>query len=237
MWGVPPMKCHGNLNSGKMSHLPGQTLLLEDIAVDTFVHSSFGTVVMTLFQGIFTAPSWHTVTSLACGWALASDRHTITTYLWLTGATTVKHFSRFYVFLGGPLYHRRWQLWGAVIRLAVPFVPAGEVIRVIFDDTTKKKAGRHIEGLDRYRNGAGSARQEYRTLRGLNFVLGIIRIPLTRWPGHSLSVPVGLELYLKPAQATALHVPYQSRSQLARAILACVATQAPGRPIRSLADG
>jgi hypothetical protein len=220
-----------------MSHLPGQTLLLEDIAVDTFVHSSFGTVVMPLFHRLFTAPSWHTFTSLACGWALATDRHTITTYLWLTGATTVKHFSRFYVFLGCPLYNRRWPLWGAVIRLAVQFVPEGEVIRVIFDDTTKKKAGRHIEGLDRYRNGAGSARQEYRTLRGLNFVLGVMRIPLKRWPGHSLSVPVGLELYLKPTQAAALNVPYRSRSQLARDILDFVAQQVPERPLRSLADG
>jgi hypothetical protein len=149
----------------------------------------------------------------------------------------VKHFSRFYVFLGGPLYNRRWQLWGAVIRLAVHFVPASEMIRVIFDDTTKKKAGSHIEGLDRYRNGAGSARQEYRTLRGVNFVLGIMRIPLQRWPGHSLSVPVGLELDLKPAQATALNVPYRSRRELARDILDFIARQLPGRPIRSLADG
>src|SRR5881394_3361332 len=135
-------KCHGNLNSSTMSHLtasqlPGQTLLLEDIAVDTFIHASFGTVVMTLLQGIFTARSWHTFTSLACGWALATDRHTITTYLWLTGATTVKHFARFYIFLGCPLYNQRWHLWGAVIRLAVQFVPAGEVMRVSFDDTTK----------------------------------------------------------------------------------------------------
>src|SRR5438105_15752085 len=106
-----------------MSHLPGQTLLLEDIAVDTFVHSSFGTMVMTLFHSLFTAPSWETFTSLTCGWALATDRHTITTYLWLTGASAVKHFSRFYVFLGCPLYDRRGQLWGAVIRLAVQFVP------------------------------------------------------------------------------------------------------------------
>jgi hypothetical protein len=231
------MKCHGNLNSSKMSHLTGQTLLLEDIAVDTFVHSSFGTVIMTLFQGLFTVPSWHTFTYLACGWALATDRHTITTYLWLTGATTVKHFSRFYVFLGSPLYHQRWRLWGAVIRLAAPFVPEGEVIRVSFDDTTKKKAGHHIEGLARYRNGAGSARQEYRTLRGVNFVLGIMHIPLRRWPGHCLSVPVGCELYLKEAQAQTLNVPYRSRSQLARAILDFVAAQLPGRSIRSLADG
>jgi len=231
------MKCHGNLSSGKMSHLPGQTRLLEDIAVDTFLHSSFGTVVTMLFHDLFTAPSWHTFTYLACGWALASDRHTITTYVWLTGAVTVKHFSRFYVFLGCPLYHKRWQLWGAVIRLAAPLVPAGEVIRVSFDDTTKKKAGLHIEGLARYRNGAGSARQEYRTLRGVNFVLGIMHIPLTRWPGHYLSVPVGCELYLKEPQAQRLNVPYQSRSQLARAILDFVAEQLPGRSIRSLADG
>ena len=118
-----------------------------------------------------------------------------------------------------------------------PVVPVGEVIRVSFDDTTKKKAGRSIEGLDRYRNGAGSARQEYRTLRGLNFVVGIMHIPLTRWPGHYLSVPVGCELYLKEPQAQSLNVPYQSRSQLARTILDFVVVQLPGRSIRSLADG
>jgi hypothetical protein len=205
--------------------------------VDTFVSSSFGSVVRTLFHGLFTTPSWHTFITLACGWALATDRHTITTYLWLTGATTIKHFSRFYVFLGCPLSHQRWHLWGAVIRLAAQWVPAGEVIQVSFDDTIKKKAGPQIEGLARSRNGAGSARQEYRTLRGLNFVLGIMRIPLQRWPGHSLSIPVGLELYRKPAQATALQVPYLSRSQLARGILDFGAEQLPGRPIRSLADG
>jgi len=231
------MQCHGNLNSSMMSHLSGQTLLLEDMAVDTFVYASFGTVVMTLVQDLFTAPSWRTFPLLAWGWALATARHTITTSLWLTGATTVKHFSRFSVFLGCPLYTQRWHLWGAVIRLAVQFVPAGEVMRVRFDDTTKKKAGHHLEGLDRYRNGASSARQEYRTLRGLNFVVGLLHLPLPHWPGHSRSVPVGCALYLKAPQAPTLHVPYQSRSQLARAILDFVAEQVPGRPSRSLADG
>lgn len=198
--------------------------------MDTFVHSSFGTIVMALFHSLFTAPSWHTFAALACDWALATDRHTITTYVWLTGATTLKHFSRFYVFLGCPLYHRRWQLWCAIIRLAVQFVPEGEVIRVSFDDTTKKKAGTQIEGLARYRNSAGSARQEYRTLRGLNFGLGVMHIPLKRWPGHSLSIPVGLERYLKESQARKRNVPYRSRSQLARDILDFMAAQVPGRP-------
>ena len=110
-------------------------------------------------------------------------------------------------------------------------------MRVSCDDTTKKKAGTPIEGLARYRNGAGSARQEYRTLRGVNFVLGSMHIPLKRWPGHSLSVPVGCELYLKEAQAQQLNVPYRSRSPLARDMLDFLAQQLPDRPLRSLADG
>ena len=205
--------------------------------MDTFVYRHLERLSWDYFKAFLLPHRWQTFSFLACGWALTTDRHTITTYLWLTGATPVKHFSRFYVFLGCPLYTQRWHLWGAIIRQAARFVPEGEVIGVTFDDTTKKKAGTHIEGLGRYRNGAGSARQEYRTLRGLNFVLGIMRIPLTRWPGHSLSVPIGLELYLKPDQAKALNVPYRSRSQLARDILDFLAAQVPGRPIRSLADG
>jgi hypothetical protein len=211
--------------------------LLEDIPVAPFIVSSFGLFVMSLFHGLFTAPSWQTFTCLACGWALASECHTITTYLWLTGATTVKHFSRFYVFLGQALYPARWQLWARIIRRAAQWVPPADPIVVVVDDSTKKKAGTHIEGVDRYRNGAGSARQEYRTLRGLNFVWGIMRVPLPQWPGQYLSVPVGLSLYLKEAYARKLRLPYRSRSVLAREIVDFVATQLPERHVRLLADG
>jgi hypothetical protein len=210
---------------------------LEDIAVDTFLASSFGTFVMGLFQGLFTAPSGRSLCLLACGWALATKQHTITTYLWLTGAATLKHFSRFYVFLGCPFYHARWRVWACLVRHAAQLIPADAPIVVEFDDSTKKKAGRHIEGVACYRNGAGSARQEYRTLRGLNFVLGVMRLPLPWWPGHCVTLPIGLELYLKEEQARRYHQPYRSRSALARTILDFVAAQLPERPIRALADG
>jgi hypothetical protein len=81
--------------------LHSQTVLLEDLTMAVFIVSSFGVFVMSLFAGVFTAPSWQTFTVLAYGWAVASgERQTITTYLWLTGATTVKHFSCFYTFRG-----------------------------------------------------------------------------------------------------------------------------------------
>jgi hypothetical protein len=205
--------------------------------VDTFGHSSCGTVVMTLCQGLLTAPSWHACTYLACGWALATDRHTITTYVGLTGATTVKPCSRFYVFLGCPFSNRRGQLWGAVLRLALQVVPTGAGLQVRVDDTTKQKAGPPLAGVARDRHGAGSARQAYRTRRGLNIVLGLVRVPRPRWPGHRRSLPVGRALSRNPAQAHARNVPYRASRQLARALRDCLAAQVPGRPLRSLADG
>lgn len=206
--------------------------------MNSFSVSSFGIFVLGLFQGLLTAPSWQTFTILTCGWVLAGgERHTITTYLWLTGATTVKHFSRFYVFLGGALYAARWQLWARIIRHAARWVPEAEAVVIEVDDSSKKKAGRHIEGIAHYRNGAGSARQEYRTLRGLNFVWGILRVPLPRWPQYRLSVPIGLSRYLKEEQARKLHLPYRSRSALAREIVDFVAAQLPARQIRVLGDG
>jgi hypothetical protein len=212
--------------------------MLEDLAMAAFMVSSFGVFVMGLFAGLFTTPSWQTFTVLAYGWAVASgERQTITTYLWLTGATTVKHFSRFYPFLGGALYQARWQLWARIIRCAARWVPEGRPIVLIVDDSTKKKAGRQIEGVSHYRNGAGSARQEYRTLRGLNFVWGQMRVPVPGWPGQSVSVPIGLSLYLKAEHARKLNLPYQSRSMLAREMVDFVAAQLPTRRIRVLGDG
>jgi hypothetical protein len=218
--------------------LHSQTIDLEDLAMAAFIVSPFGLFVMSLVAGLFTTPSEQTFTALAYGWAVATgERQTITTYLWLTGATSVKHFSCYYRFLGGALYAARWQLWARVIRGAAQWVPAEGVIVLHVDDSTKKKAGRQIEGVGHYRNGAGSARQEYRTLRGLNFVWGQMRIPIPGWPGQRVSVPIGLSLYLKEAQARQLHVPYQTRSALAREIVDFVAAQLPTRRIRVLGDG
>jgi hypothetical protein len=212
--------------------------MLEDLARAAFMVSSFGVFVMGLFAGLFTTPSEQTCPVLAYGWAVASgERQTITTYLWLTGATTVKHFSCFYRFLGGALYQSRWQLWARIIHRAAQWVPEGTPIVLIVDDSTKKKAGRQIEGVGHYRNGAGSARQEYRPLRGLNFVWGQMRVPVPGWPAQSVRVPIGLSLYLKKEQTDKRHLPYQTRSALAREIGDFVAAQLPTRRICVLGDG
>ena len=137
----------------------------------SFIVSSFGLFVMGLFEGLFTAPSWQTFLLLTCGWTLTTEHHTITTYLWLTGAGTVKHFSCFYVFLGGALYTARWQLWARIIRVAAQWVPPGEPIVIEVDDSTKKKRGLRSKGsrtiaMARARPGRNIARCGGSTLCG-----------------------------------------------------------------------
>ena len=134
--------------------------------MDSFYQSSFGAFLQRHFTDLFTKPAQQTFLLLALGLVLSSSRHTVANYLWRAGATAFKHFTGFYVFLGGPLYQSLDWLWITVIALAERHVPENHPMRVRFDGTTSKKTGRSIDGAEAYRNGAGSARQEYRTLWG-----------------------------------------------------------------------
>lgn len=70
----------------------------------------------------------------------------------------------------GPFFCEMDGPWRAVIRQAARQVPKGEPIRVRVDETVCKKSGDqtdtfiNIEPAGTYRNGAGTPRQEYRTL-------------------------------------------------------------------------
>ena len=207
-------------------------------AVDSFYRSGFGAFLQRHFADLFTKPTQQTFLLLALGVVLSSSRHTVANYLWRAGACAFKHFTCFYVFLGGPLYDRLDWLFVSVIALAEGHVPQDEPIRVRFDGTTSKKTGRSIDGAAAYRNGAGSARQEYRTLWGLNFIVGEMLIRLAPWPEEFIAVPIGLALYVKEDKAQALALPYRRRSALARAMLdRLCGVVSPARKVLSVQDG
>ena len=202
--------------------------------MEVFAHSSFGVFLTSLFATYFTAPSRQSLMVLAYGWSLATTQHTIASYIWLSGGVSVKHFSRFYFFLSGPFYRVIDSLWSVVIRLAAGFVEADQPIEIKIDDFIKKKSGKKISPASRYRNAAGSARQEYRVLWGINFVYGIMQVPTAK---GQLAVPVGLKVYLKEKVAEQLSQPFLSRSVLARQIIDLVTQTLPHCQIRVTADG
>ena len=85
--------------------------------------------------------------------------------------------------------------------------------------------------------GPGAPGRNIASLRASTWCWSIMRIPLKMWPEHHLSLPIGLERYLKEPVAHKLGVPYQSRSQLARRIVDLAAEHLPARRLHVVADG
>lgn len=212
-------------------------LQLEGVAVVQFLSSSFGEYLSVLFAGILTAPSQENFFLLAQGWSMARGRFFVTTFIWLSGAARRKHFSTFYYFLGQPFYKARYEFWACIIKAGAKLIPEDQPIRILVDESTRKKSGRKIEGVSRYRNGAGTARQEYRTLCGLNFVYATMLVSCPLFGDLTISVPIGIELYLKKKDAKELKQASATRSALARKIVDFACEQLPEREIRSVADG
>jgi len=206
--------------------------------VDRFTQTRIGAFLHSRFAERFTKPSQTVFLLLAMGFLLSSVRHTVANYLWRSGACLFRHYTRFYAFLGGPFFCEMDGLWRAVIRQAARQVPSGEPIRLRVDETVCKKSGEEIEPADTYRNGAGTARQEYRTLWGICFVLGEMRVPLAGWGEDAVSVPIGLEVYLKEEKADELGKEYVRRSRLGRRLVKRVAEEVgPERRGLSVQDG
>lgn len=205
--------------------------------MEHFVTSSFGVFLSSLFVQHFTAPSWQNFAILAYGWSMAQTRHTIANYLWLSGAVSHKHFSRYYFLLSGPLKKVEKLMWSAVIVAAEKLIPTDQPLLIKVDDMVKKKSGQKITAASRYRNSAGTARQEYRVLFGINFVYAILLVPVQLASTHWLAIPIGLKVYLKQHAASALGIDYHSRSTLARKMVDLASNLLPYRQIRVSGDG
>ena len=206
--------------------------------MEAFVNSSFGTFIAFLFARHFTAPSWQSFVLLSYGWALSRSRHTIANYIWLSGGVKYKHFSRFYAFFNRAFLKVADKLWIAVLLLLDSILPPKAALELTVDDTTRKKSGRKIQGASNYQNRAGSARQEYRTLWGLNFVYVIASLYWDKaGKTFKLALPVGLRIYLKEKVAAELKRPFHSRSALARHIIDFIIKTLPHRHFIIRADG
>ena len=211
--------------------------------VDRFTQTRIGTFLQRRFAERFTRPSQTVFLLLAMGFLLSSVRHTVANYLWRSGACLFRHYTRFYAFLGGSFFCEMDGLWRAVIRRAARQVPEAEPIRLRIDETVCKKSGEEIEPADTYRNGAGTARQEYRTLWGICFVLGEMRVPLAGWgeeavSENAVSVPIGLEVYLKEEKADDLGRKYVRRSRLGQRLVKWACEEVgPERRVLSVQDG
>ena len=108
--------------------------------MEAFMNSSFGTFLTCLFAGHFTAPSWQSFVLLSYGWSLSRSRHTIANYIWLSGGTKYKHFSRFYDFFSQAFLGAIDGLWTAVLLLLDKMLPVAAIIELTVGEKSKGPA-------------------------------------------------------------------------------------------------
>src|SRR5215207_5043407 len=91
-------------------------------------------LLLAAFEPCFTAPTYRTFGLLVAGWVHCLGRRTITAVALASGAVGRRHVSVFHRFFA----RARWSrdaVGQVVFRLALAWVPAGQPLFVLVDDT------------------------------------------------------------------------------------------------------
>ena len=150
--------------------------------------------LLAVFGPLFTAPSFRTFCSLACGFFAHTGKRTVCGMLAGAGlARSWSHDRAHFFFARG-----RWNpddLGLAIARLVVALlVPAGEPVTVAIDDTLFRRRGKKIWAASWFHD--GSAPGPAKTGYGNNWVIAavVVRLPAVRRP---VAIPVLAKLVIK----------------------------------------
>ena len=122
------------------------------------------------FAAMFTRPSWLNAVALATGALLCLNRRTVCAALRAVDGAADKGFSRFHRFLS----RATWSgLDGAQILFGLlhkAFVPDGEPIVGVVDDTIERRRGAKIRDKGLYRDAVRSSRSFFVKVEGLRWL-------------------------------------------------------------------
>jgi hypothetical protein len=122
------------------------------------------------FAAMFTRPSWLNAVALATGALLCLNRRTVCAALRAVDGAADKGFGRFHRFLA----RGAWSgLDGARILLGLlhkAFVPEGEPLVAVVDDTVERRRGAKIRGKGIYRDAVRSSRSFFVKVEGLRWL-------------------------------------------------------------------
>jgi hypothetical protein len=151
------------------------------------------TAVLSVFQSLFTAPTWSKVPVLLVGTLLARGRRTVAAALRHLGRGADGDFSRYHHVLN----RARWSRLAAsrrVLRLVVKtFGQLDGPVTLVVDETLERRWGRRIRLRGHYRDPLASSRQRAVAASGLRWlvVAVVVSLPWTKrhWALPVLQVP------------------------------------------------
>ena len=201
------------------------------------------------FSSCFTKPTFQTFCIIAAGWLLGQGRRTVTHVLLAGDGLSRKTFSCYHRFFS----QARWsvdEIGHIVLQLVLKFIPSDAPIVVAVDDTLNRKTGKRIWAAGMHHDPLRSTARRAVFSFGHNWVVLSVQLRLPFAPGKTWSLPILMRLYRrkqkkgKPGRprgerkaiGQAKPTEYRTRPQLAREMLALLASWLPGRTIHVVGD-
>jgi DDE superfamily endonuclease len=196
--------------------------------------------LLSIFQCVFTAPSFPIFVSLMTGWVLTHRRRFVTDLIISSGCTRRGHHSRYHRFFSQSV----WELdilCGVLATLLIAlFAPTGMVYLAI-DDTLCRRRGLMVYGTGMHHDPLISSRKKPLVSWGHDWVVLTLIVVNPFWaPTKVWSLPIGFRLYRnrqgvtkgrkgkkrKPRKPDPNH---RTRPELAVELISLVAGWFPGR--------
>lgn len=219
------------------------------ILPETFV------ALLTAFQPCFHAPSYRNFQLVVAGWIHCLGRRTVTAMALAAGAAGQRHISVFHRFFA----RAHWlldDLGRVVFTLALAWLPADAPLYLLLDDTLARKHGKCISLASMHHDPLLSTGRKPFFSFGHVWVTLALWVPLPMGQQRGFALPLLFRLYVgskrggeataparKPAgkrqqAARAAHTsaPRRTKLELARELIALVATWAGSRTIYVVAD-
>lgn len=151
-------------------------------------------VLLSAFQGVFTAPSYVTFLRLMAGWLLTHRRRFVTDLIWSSGSTRHGHFSRYHRFFSQAAWQLDMLCWVLARLLISIFAPTG-LIELAGDDTLCRKRGLTVYGTGMHHDPLISSRAKPLVSWGHDWVVLTLLVRCPWAPSKVWALPLAFRLY------------------------------------------
>jgi DDE superfamily endonuclease len=211
--------------------------------------------LLAAFRPCFTAPSFRNFAVLIAGWTHCLGRRTVTGVALAAGVVGRRHISVFHRFFA----RAHWSLDAVgrvVFTLALRWIPAGQPLLVLLDDTLARKHGKGISLATMHHDPLlSSARKPFCSF-GHVWVVLALWVPLPLGGSRGFALPILFRLYVgakrggtanapsrahpgtrqRAAEAAHTEHPRPTKLELAREVIGLVARWAGERTVYVVAD-
>jgi hypothetical protein len=191
--------------------------------------------VLMTFRPLFTAPTWSKLLLLLTGTLLSQDRRTVAAALRHSGNSLAGNWSNFHQVLN----RARWSPLAVsrclLLLIVATFVPAGESVDLVIDETLERRWGSKISKRGHYRDSALSSRERSVSSPGLRWIVMAVVVTLP-WTKQKWALPFLCVLATTPEVSERLGKRHKTVAMWAHQMISLVRRWLPDREIKLMGD-